>query len=378
MLNICMVAYINLKTKSLIGVRKKVYAQCVHMSNNNVTTSLVCLDGANIILLEFFNGQEVSQEILSSNTPVGGESFFSKVAYHIQQNTIKTNYMCIRYHVLADDSLAQLVKVAAEKFAVYFEIPTFPYDGELTEERIKIDTHNQKLISPYVAGVFCPACVDGDVFLGKKIIKTGNGVQLFDTDSELNHKNIIEDFKIVGVASLTFWHGYDRIIKSLDDFKRKLPNIRCNYYIIGEGPEKDKLAKLAKELSVEDMVHFCGSLDGDDLLKMYQMAHCGVASLGLHRHHAENVKIETLKVREFMAMGLPFILSYQDSVDFYSLPGVYRVSNDDLPIDLVDIFNKCKIFYLDKSAGVLIDFARRNFGWEEIMKKQVGYIVKSV
>ena len=378
MLNICMVAYINLKTKSLIGVRKKVYAQCVHMSNNNVTTSLVCLDGANIILLGFFNGQEVSREILSSNTPVGGESFFCKVAYLIQQNTIKTNYMCIRYHVLADDSLAQLVKVAAEKFAVYFEIATFPYDGELTEERIKIDTNNQKLISPYVAGVFCPACVDGDVFLGKKIIKTGNGVQLFDADSELNYKHITEDFNIVGVASLTFWHGYDRIIKSLDDFKRRLPNIRCNYYIVGEGPEKDKLAKLAKELSVEDMVHFCGSLDGDDLLKMYQMAHCGVASLGLHRHHAENVKIETLKVREFMALGLPFILSYQDSVDFYSLPGVYRVSNDDLPIDLVDIFNKCKNFYLDKSAGVLIDFARKNFGWEEIMKKQVRYIVKSV
>lgn len=378
MLNICVVAYINLKTKSLIGVRKKVYAQCIHMSHHNVTTSLICLDGANVILLNFVNGQEVARDILSSNTPVGGEAFFRQVAYLIQQNKIKTNYICIRYHVLADDSLAQLAKVAADKVAVYFEIPTFPYDGELTEERIKIDADNQRLISPYVTGVFCPACVDGDVFLGKKIIKTGNGVQLYNIDLPLNDKIISDDFNIIGVASLVFWHGYDRIINSLGDFKRRLPNVRCNYFVIGEGPEKEKLAKLAKELSVDDMVHFCGSLDGDELLKMYGIAHCGVASLGLHRHHAENVKIETLKVREFMAMGLPFILSYQDSVDFYSLPGVYRVSNDDLPVDLVEIYNKCKDFHSNKSSSVLTDFAKKHFGWDEIMRKQVEHIIRVI
>jgi len=373
-----MIAYINLRTKGLIGVRKKVYAQCIHMSHNNVTTSLVCLDGANIILLSFFNGQEVEQKILSPNTPLGGESFFEKVAYLIQKNKVKTNFVYIRYHVLSNDALARLAKVVAEKFPLYFEIPTFPYDGELTQEQLKVDIENQKSISPYVTGVFSPACMDSDVFLGKKIIKTGNGVQLCNIDSERKNKSIEEEFNIVGVASLAFWHGYDRIISSLSDFKSRLPNVRCRYYIIGEGPEKEKLAKLAKSLSVENMVQFCGSLDGEELLKMYDKAHCGVASLGLHRHHDEGIKIETLKVREFMAIGLPFVLSYQDSVDFYSLPGVYRVSNDDLPVDLVEVFNKCKDFYSNDSSYILIEFAREKFGWGDIMKKQVECIVKAV
>ncbi|WP_234923300.1 glycosyltransferase [Aeromonas enteropelogenes] len=376
MLNICMIACINLKTKGMIGVKKKIYAQCTHMSNNNVTASLLCMDGADIILINFYNGLETEKKILSINTPVGGEFFFRKVVELIQQQKIKTDYWYIRYCVLTDDSLAILAKVAAENADVYFEIPTFPYSGELTKEQLETDADNQRLISPYVTGVFSPSCVEGDIFLGKKIKKTGNGVQLYNLSYQFENKDIQTDFNIVGVAYLSFWHGYDRVIKSLNDFKRRLPNVRCRYYIVGEGPEKDKLVKLAEELSVRDMIYFCGSVDGEELIKIYNSAHCGVASLGLHRIQDKGVKIEPLKVREFMAMGLPFVLSYQDSVDFYSLPGVYLVNDDDLSIDLVDIFNKCKCFYSSNSSRILRNFAKEHFDWGEIMKKQVDSIIR--
>ncbi len=377
MLNICVIACVNLKTKGLIGVRKKIYAQSIHMSKNNVSISLLCMDGSDIILTNFVDGRETGRETLYRHTPYGDEIFFEKVVYLIRKGKINADRWYIRYCVLNDHSLALLSKVAAEKATVYFEIPTYPYNGELTDEQLVVDVENQKMITPYVAGVFSPSCEDGDVFLGRKIIKTGNGVQFLDFNKSSVRKKIDKEFNLIGVAFLAFWHGYDRIIKSLKDFKIKVPDVRCRYYVVGEGPEKNELIRIAEKYDVMDMVEFCGSVDGDDLIELYNKAHCGVACLGLHRRQGRNIKTEPLKVREFMAAGLPFILSYQDSIDFSNLPGVYRVSDDDADVDLVNIFNQCKSFYISDAEHILRDFAKNNFDWGVFMKNQVDRIVNN-
>ncbi|MBZ6068050.1 glycosyltransferase [Aeromonas schubertii] len=347
------------------------------MSKNNVSITLLCMDGSDIISICFIDGMEVGREILYQYTPYGDEFFFRKVVDLIINNKVKPDRWYIRYCILNDHSLALLAKVAAEKAAVYFEIPTYPYSGELTDEQLIVDIENQKKITPYVAGVFSPSCEDEDFFLGRKIIKTGNGVQFMDFKLNPTRKKIDNEFNLIGVAFLAFWHGYDRIIKSLKNFKIKVPNVRCCYYIVGEGPEKKELIRMAEEYDVMDMVKFCGPVDGDDLIELYNKAHCGVACLGLHRRQGREIKTEPLKVREFMAAGLPFILSYQDSIDFSNFPGVYRVSDDDAEVDLVNIFNQCKLFYMSDAGNTLQDFAKNNFDWGVLMKNQVDWIVNN-
>lgn len=54
--------------------------------------------------------------------------FLDKWLTLYNKTRLKTNYICIRYHVLADDLLAQLAKVA-DMVTVYFEIQRSILDG---------------------------------------------------------------------------------------------------------------------------------------------------------------------------------------------------------------------------------------------------------
>lgn len=66
-----------------------------------------------------------------------------------------------------------------------------------------------------------------------------------------------------------------------------------------------------------------------------------------------------------MAMGLPFILAIK-IVWIFIRYQVGTVSNDDLPVDLVEAYNKCKDFHSNKSSSILTDFVKKHLGWDEI------------
>lgn len=61
---------------------------------------------------------------------------------------------------------------------------------------------------------------------------------------------------LIGIGRLVKRKGFDFFIKSIAQLKDK----KFNGLIIGDGPEKQNLIKLAKELGVEKQVHFLGSV----------------------------------------------------------------------------------------------------------------------
>lgn len=96
--------------------------------------------------------------------------------------------------------------------------------------------------------------------LGVKDVKViHNGIDFKKIESV---KPSEEESDIVFAGRLIKDKNVDILIKAISSIKKEVPDIKC--IIIGDGPEKEKLMKLAKELRVENNVKFVGFLENHD------------------------------------------------------------------------------------------------------------------
>ncbi len=102
---------------------------------------------------------------------------------------------------------------------------------------------------------------------------------------------------LVYMGRIGYEKSIDDVIKATAIIKQKIPDIRLE--IIGDGPEKENLRKLAEELGLSKNVSFSGFLHGQELVRALQKA--DVFLLG---SKSENMPLSVL---EAMAVGLPIV-----------------------------------------------------------------------
>ena len=151
-------------------------------------------------------------------------------------------------------------------------------------------------------------------------------------------KPIEKTLTLLGVAKVSSWHGFDRIIEGMGDFKKNYPGeVLIRFLIIGDGEAIDSLKKLTVDVGVSDHVDFLGFRDSDAMDEFFSVADLGVSSLGLYRKGLDSAS--SLKSREYTARGLPFIASGADP-DFEPLPEfVFKVENNNLSINFFEVLN---------------------------------------
>ena len=138
--------------------------------------------------------------------------------------------------------------------------------------------------------------------LKHKTIKMGNGILIDETTKLVERNKKHNEINLIGVASLAFWHGYDRLIKALALFAEENSKYKINFKIIGDGEVLQDLKDLVTQLQLEDRVFFKGALYGEELEQAYLGMDIGIASLGLYRIGLSEASV--LKTREYMAKGL--------------------------------------------------------------------------
>lgn len=172
------------------------------------------------------------------------------------------------------------------------------------------------------------------LFLKKKILTQGNGI-LIDDSLPLCRDRVVSKLRLIGVAKLAIWHGYDRVIRALANIDFSTLDYDIQFTVVGDGDALTSLIKLAQDYGVEDKVEFLGSVQGNALNTVFANKHIGIASLGLYRIGLEEAS--TLKTREYMARGLPVIAAAKD----FDIPedNKFRIqiSNDDSIEELVSI-----------------------------------------
>jgi len=134
------------------------------------------------------------------------------------------------------------------------------------------------------------------------------------------------------------FRGLERVLQGISQSQYK-KNIEL--HIIGT-LSKNTLKKI-EHLRINDQVVFHGFLKQRSLNLLYNEMHIGIANLGLHRIGL--TQGSTLKVREYMARGIPFILSHNAEDLGIDYPFRLSIPADDSPLAILDVLHFLKNIY---------------------------------
>jgi glycosyltransferase involved in cell wall biosynthesis len=99
--------------------------------------------------------------------------------------------------------------------------------------------------------------------------------------------------------------GVDLLVEAMEYIVKRLHRTDIACLIIGDGPEASRLRTLTGELGIADNVEFAGYISGDALPAKLAACDIGVVP---DPPNAANVTMSMIKVFEYMAIGLPFVL----------------------------------------------------------------------
>jgi len=205
---------------------------------------------------------------------------------------------------------------------------------------------------------------------GKPYLVSGNGIDVDSvpvrTPPEYDGKNL----DLLCVAQVAKWHGLDRLIKGIAEYRG---NVNVRLHIVGDGSEIPNLKSLVADLKLENSVVFHGFKTGTELDELFDKCHIAVGSLGIHRKGL--TQTSELKLREYCARGIPFICSSADA-DFPSdFPFQLKVPADERPIDLNIVSSFADRALSDTDYSVKMrEYAKENLDWSIKMKKLIDFM----
>ena len=298
---------------------------------------------------------------------------FNKLTSFILSNNV--DFIYVRSFYNTNPFLLKMFRSLRERgVKVIMEYPTYPYDSETKGARLK---YKVIFLIDKVFRNFLRTSIDRIVTFtnlteihGVKTINISNAIDFTQVKVRKQPTSTNEVFNLIGVAEVHYWHGFDRIIKGLNDFK-KVSNINVHFHIVGDGFPKDieNLKSLVNDYNLNDRVHFYGNLYGTRLDDLFDRAHFAIASLA--RHRTGIIKIKTLKNREYAARGIPFIYSEIDE-DFEQMPYIMKASPDDTPINIQSILD-----FASKLSMTPLEIRKTiesNLSWDIQMKKVIDAI----
>lgn len=320
------------------GVCKKIKSQIKVFENKGYQVDFIYLNNHDVIFREGDNERIIAKVGNIKKTPA-----YLKMYRFIKDKSYDWVYN--RYGMMDTFYYRVLKRLHFNGAKIIIEIPTYPYVKELPKSclyKVMIcwDELYLRRLRKYVNRIATYS--DDDSIFGITTIKTVNGIDF----SQICLKKVKKSngyLDLIGVACVSPWHGFDRLITGLHEYYCDLESAEnVRFHIVGEGKCIPEYKRLVEEYHLEQSVFFYGNKCGKELDELYDNSDIAVSSLGLHRigilTHAS-----VLKSREYGAKGLPMISSVE--IDIFP-PNEYQYifyfPEDDTPIDISKIieFNK--------------------------------------
>ncbi|MBE6949651.1 MAG: glycosyltransferase family 4 protein [Ruminococcaceae bacterium] len=229
--------------------------------------------------------------------------------------------------------------ISKSETKLIYEYPTFPVKREKQFSFLRqLFLHYSDWLQRYVdkrVDLFVMIGEDaGGSYKGIPAINITNGIDIGSIKPR--KRNIDKDtIHILALASMSYWHGYDRLIKSLAEYKGTQSIV---VHMVGgnDGGALGEWKELTKSLGIEEKVIFHGAKSGTELDEMFNTCDVGVNSLGMYRKGF--AVTSELKSREYAARGLPFVCSVEDpALAGATEPLWHQISNDDTIPDMEEI-----------------------------------------
>ena len=132
-------------------------------------------------------------------------------------------------------------------------------------------------------------------------------------------------FLITYPGSLNWHQGVDVAIRGFAKVKDKMPD--AEFHIYGEGPSKRALIKLADELGLKDRVIFHGLLPTEEIVRV--MANTDLAIEPKRVGSPFGNEALSMKIFEFMAVGVPLVVSRTRIHQHYYPDSLVKYYDDD-------------------------------------------------
>lgn len=266
---------------------------------------------------------------------------------------------------------------------IIVEQPVYPYEKDLRKSPYTFMHYIKELIyrNHYKDDIDrFVTYSDDDEILGVETIRTMNGVNV-ESISPVNSELAYDEagIHLLAVATLVPHHGYERIIEGLHNYYQNGGQRKIVFHIVGDGPEKRYYEGLIDRYNLKNNVLLLGAMYGTDLDEMYNIADAGIAAFGSYKEGVD--KLCTIKVREYIAKGIPVILGCEDNlfdgeVAKYGL--VYK--NEPGAIDIERMVDYLDNLYEGKTKEELIssirDIAYKTVDNEVTLNPVVEYITK--
>lgn len=311
---------VNFSDRRMIGVKNKCNWIYNAFNNNNIET-------------DFFYRDEIYSVLKTKKNILKQIHIMSNKKYEFILETIdkkKYDLLFIRYTLSDVFFLGFLKEVKRRQIKIILEFPTLPYDEEFNDENLlDIDRYFRKNLKKYVDLAVTYNNLDNA--FGIKNVFIGNGINI-DERKILEYKPL--DYKcinLIGVANISKWHGYDRVIKGIYKYINETKKDNIKFSIVGCGEELNNLIKLTHKLGVQKNIDFRGFMQGKELEQIYSKSDLGIGPLSRKRIGMNDGS--ALKNREYCSIGLSFIYSGYDP-DFVNFKYAYNVQDDESPIDI--------------------------------------------
>lgn len=321
----------------------------------------------------FYLVHDGGKEIVGKATTGLPMYFHTKVYYDMHRAAMKVmdrirfDFVYWRDAPIWRSSCAVGRKAHEKGTKIIYEIPTYCPGGEedmsLPRKLFRLYANLwQKELMRYPDAFIFTGDADFDTFYGKPAINIDNGVSV-DTLPLRNPKTDPDTVHILALASMSYWHGYDRLIRSLAAYTG---DQKIVIHMVGgnDGGMLPEWQKLVSDLKLEDQVIFHGKMYGDELTEMFDLCDVGINSLALFRKNLDATS--ELKVREYAARGLPFVCSVEDPAFRFAEEEFWiRVSNDDAIPDMGTIVEFALKMRADRDHHrKLRAYAERYMTWE--------------
>ncbi len=285
----------------------------------------------------------------------------------LQQEKIDLVYL--RYMPTFGNALGAMKAVKAQGGKLVLEFPTYPREMENQRSLLRrpvfayADRVLRRLM-PLVDLVTAIGQPCGGQVEGRPAMDIVNGVDVERTPLR-QAKPPGAEIELLCLASMAGWHGYDRILRALAAYDGGEP-VRL-HMVGGEGD--GSLAawqRLAQEENLGEKVVFHGPLYAKELDDLVARCDVGIGSLGMFRFGLSQGM--TLKQRDYMARGLPFVYAAADPSLGEAAAFSFRVANDESPIAFADILDFARRTRRDPGLpAAMRAYAARHMSWESVL-----------
>ena len=282
---------------------------------------------------------------------------------------IQVDAVYLRYMPTFGGALRTLRAFKTKGAKLILEYPTYPKEEEnnrffLRRQVFRYTDRILTKINPMVDLYTLIGAPCGGTLDGRPAMNIVNGVDVAAFPPHMpNGKD--PTIRLLALASMSGWHGYDRILRALAAYRGDA-DVRITF-VGGDGDGSlAQWQKLTTELALDGRVTFCGPQYGEALDRIIAECDVGVGSLGMFRYGLKQGM--TLKLREYMARGLPFI----SAVDDPALPAeeafALSVPNDDTPIDMARVVAFARRAKADAALGARMRaHAEATMSWRGVL-----------